>query len=159
MVDEGLTTSVPFFPLTEGLPTHSYLTIAGGSIGYGMPCATGAALACPDRPVINFQADGSAMYTVQALWTQAREGLNITTLICSNRGYNILKVELARAGVGLIGGSALSLIDIDRPKLDWVRLAEGMGVPAGRVTTVEELAREFRHALEETGPHLIEMMI
>jgi len=159
IVDEGLTTSFAYYPLTAGLPPHSFLTIAGGSIGYGMPCAVGAAIACPQRPVINVQADGSALYTVQALWTEAREVLNVTTLICSNRSYNILKIELARAGITSIGPNASSLIDLDRPAINWVKLAEGMGVPAVSVDSKEGLAYEFQKALSEAGPHLIEMKL
>ena len=159
LVDEGLTTSFAYYPLTAGSPPHSYLTIAGGSIGYGMPCAVGTALACPGRRVINLQADGSAMYTVQALWTQAHEALDVTTLLCSNRSYNILRVELIRAGVASIGPSALSLIDIDRPAIDWVKLAGGLGVPAVSVNTAEALARALRKALAEPGPRLIEMVL
>jgi acetolactate synthase-1/2/3 large subunit len=159
LVDEGLTTAFAYYGLAAGSPPHSYITIAGGSIGYGMPCATGAALACPGRRVINLQADGSAMYTVQALWTQAHEALDVTTLLCSNRSYNILRVELTRAGVASIGPSALSLIDIDRPAIDWVKLAGGLGVPAVSVDTAESLARELRRALAEPGPRLIEMVL
>ena len=99
------------------------------------------------------------MYTVQALWTEAREQLNVTTLICSNKSYNILKIELARAGITSIEPEVLSLIDLDRPDIDWVKLAEGMGVPAVSVNGVEGLANEFRKAMSEPGPHLIEMMI
>lgn len=159
IVDEGITSAIPYYPMTAGVPPHSILAITGGSIGYGMPCAVGAALASPDRPVINLQADGSAMYTLQALWTEAREGLNVTTLICSNGGYNILRVEFERAGIREPGPKALSLADIDNPSLDWVKLASGMGVPATAVHTVEGLAREFQRALEDTGPHLIEMKL
>lgn len=159
IVDEGITSAIPYYPMTAGSPPHGVLTIAGGSIGYGMPCSVGAALAFPDRPVINFQADGSAMYTIQALWTEAREGLNIKTLICSNRGYNILRVELQRAGITNPGPGALSLADIDRPKLDWIGISKGMGVPATSVNTVENLAKELKKALSETGPSLIEMVI
>ncbi len=159
IVDEGLTTSVGYYPLTAGLAPHSYLTLTGGALGYGMPCAVGAALACPDRPVINFEADGSAMYTVQSLWTQARESLNVTTLICANRSYNILKIELIRVGIKSIGPKALSLTDLDRPYINWVRVAEGLGVPAVSVNTAEGLSRELARALSEPGPHLIEMLI
>jgi acetolactate synthase-1/2/3 large subunit len=159
IVDEGITTSFGYYPLTRGLRRHAFLGIAGGSIGYGMPCAVGVAVACPDRPVIDFQADGSAMYTVQALWTEAREALRVTTLICSNRSYNILRMELARAGVTLIGANALSLIDLECPVIDWVKIAEGMGVPAVSVNTAEGLAHELGRALSEAGPHLIEMVL
>jgi len=159
IVDEGITSAIPYYPLTAGSPPHSVLTISGGSIGYGMPCAVGAALASPNRQIINFQADGSAMYTIQALWTEAREGLNVKTLICSNRGYNILRVELERAGITDPGPKALSLADIDHPRLDWISIAKGMGVPATSVDTVEGLVREFTRVLEEPGPSLIEMVM
>ncbi|OGO42053.1 MAG: hypothetical protein A2137_05885 [Chloroflexi bacterium RBG_16_58_8] len=159
IVDEGLTTSTPYFPLASGLPRHSFLTSVAGSLGYGMPCALGASVACPERPVINLQADGSAMYTFQALWTEAREGLDVTTLICSNKSYNTLKLGLSRAGIASIGPKVLSLIDLDRPDIGWVKLAEGMGVPAVSVSSAEGLASEFRKALSEPGPHLIEMII
>jgi acetolactate synthase-1/2/3 large subunit len=159
IVDEGITTSVAYYPLTSGLPSHSILHITGGSIGYGMPCAVGAAMACPHRPVVNLQADGSALYTIQALWTQAREDLNVTTLICSNRSYNIIRTELSRAGITKIGQNASSLIDLDRPGINWVKLAEGFGVQAVSVSTTEELSSELRKALSEPGPYLIEMML
>ena len=159
VVDEGLTTSFRYYPLGAGLAPHTYLTLTGGSLGYGMPCAVGAALACPDRPVINFEADGSAMYTLQALWTQAREALNVTTLICANRSYNILRVELSRVGIESIGPGASSLIDLERPSINWVRVAEGLGVPAVSVDTAEGLARELAKATKEPGPHLIEMVL
>ena len=159
IVDEGLTTAFSYYPLTAGLPRHSHMTIAGGAIGYGMPCAVGAALGCPDRPVINFQADGSALYTVQALWTQAREGLNVTTLICSNRSYNIVRVEFERAGLASPGPSAQTLTDLGHPSIDWVKVAGGFGVPGVSVDTSELLARELGRALEEPGPYLIEMIL
>ncbi len=159
VVDEGLTTVFGYYPLTAGLPRMSLMTIAGGAIGYGIPAATGAALACPDRPVIDFQADGSALYTVQALWTQAREGLDVTTLICSNRSYNIVRVEFERAGLFSPGPGARSLTDLGRPSIDWVKIAGGFGVPGTAVDTAEDLARELRRALVEPGPHLIEMVL
>ncbi|MBP1731183.1 MAG: acetolactate synthase [Deltaproteobacteria bacterium] len=159
VVEEGITSTFSYFPLTANVPEHTAMTIAGGSIGYGMPCATGAAVACPDRPVINIQADGSALYTVQALWTQAREGLHVITLICSNRGYRIIDMELERAGISERGQNARALIDIDGPPIDWVRLARGFGVPAASVHTCEALAKELRSALAEPGPHLIEMVL
>jgi acetolactate synthase-1/2/3 large subunit len=124
-----------------------------------MPSATGAALACPDRPVINLQADGSAMYTVQSLWTQAREGLDVTTLICSNRSYNIIQVELKRAGFTNPGPRALSFTDLGNPDIGWAELSRGLGVPGVAVDTAEDLARELKKALREPGPHLIEMIL
>ncbi len=157
--DEGLTAGFSYFPQGATLPPHSYFMITGGAIGQGMPSATGAAVACPDRPVINLQADGSAMYTVQSLWTQAREGLNVKTLICSNRSYNIIKVELQRAGHTNPGPRALSFTDLAKPPIDWVNLSRGMGVPAAAVNTAEDLARELKTALREPGPCLIEMIL
>jgi acetolactate synthase-1/2/3 large subunit len=115
IVDEGITSGFTYYPLTGSAPPHTVMTVAGGSIGYGMPCATGAAIACPGRPVINLQADGSALYTIQALWTQAREGLHVITLICNNRSYRIVQVELARAGITSYGDNTHALTDIDGP--------------------------------------------
>jgi acetolactate synthase-1/2/3 large subunit len=158
IVDEGLTTSLAYYPLTADLPRHTLMTIVGGAIGFGMPSAAGAALACPDRPVINLQADGSALYTVQALWTQAREGSNITTLICSNRTYRIVRREMERAGIASPGPASQALTDLGRPPIDWAKLALGFGVPAATVTTGETLAHELAKALHEPGPHLIEMI-
>ena len=159
IVDEGITTSTSYYPLAAGLSPHSFLTATGGSIGWGIPCSIGASIACPERPVINFQSDGSAMYTVEALWTAAREALNVTMLICANRSYNIIKNGLYRTGITSVGSKALSLIELDRPNINWVKLAEGMGVPAASVNSIEGLANELRKALSEPGPHLIEMII
>jgi acetolactate synthase-1/2/3 large subunit len=157
IVDEGLTAAFSYFALGATLAPHSYIALTGGAIGQGMPSATGAAMACPDRPVINLQADGSAMYTVQSLWTQARENLNVTTLICSNRSYNIIQVELQRAGFTNPGPRALSFTDLGNPNIGWVELSKGLGVPAVAVDTADDLARELKRALREPGPHLIEM--
>ncbi len=159
VMDEAATTGLPFFLASPGAPRHTYLSLTGGAIGQGLPCATGASVACPDRRVIAFQADGSAMYTLQALWTQAREGLNVTTLLCNNRSYRILQVELHRAGVAEPGRKARSLTELSNPDLDWVRLARGMGVPAVRVDTSEALAENLRRAFAEPGPQLIEMVL
>lgn len=159
IVEEGLTTSFEYYPLTAAVPPHTILPITGGAIGYGMPCAVGAALACPDRPVIDFQADGSAMYTVQALWTQARQGLNVTTLLCSNRSYRILQAELERAGIERAGENAQALMELKDPMIDWVKIAGGFGVPAVSVKEVSELADALRRSLMEPGPSLIEMML
>ncbi len=159
VVDESVTASMAHYVLTATSEPHSLLTLTGGSLGMGMPCAVGAALACPDRPVISFQADGSAMYTLQALWTQAHEGLDITTLICSNRSYDILKLELVRAGHAPIGQNALALTDLKNPAVDWVKISNGMGVPAVSVDTAEQLAKELAGAIREPGPHLIEVAL
>jgi acetolactate synthase-1/2/3 large subunit len=158
IVNESITSGAAYFPLGSGLPPHTLLMLPGGAIGYGIPCAVGAAIACPQRPVINFQADGSALYTLQALWMQARESLNITTLICSNRSYNILNIELSRSGITSPGRYAQTLKDLSNPAIDWVQLSQGMGVPAMAVDSCESLAKELKIALSEPGPHLIEMV-
>lgn len=159
IVDEGVSSAFPYYPLSHGLLPHTMITSAGGSLGSGMPCSIGAAIACPDRPAITLQADGSAMYTVQALWTQAKQALNITTLICANRSYNILKLELQRAGLKSIGPNVSALVDIENPHIDWTKMAKAMGVAAVSVNTGEQLAHEIQVSLSETGPHLIEMVL
>ncbi len=159
IVDEGITTTFPYYSASSASPVHGLMAITGGSIGYGLPCAVGASLAAPDRPVINIEADGSAMYTVQALWTMARENLNVTTLICNNGGYNIIAVELERAGLKDFGENAHRLVDIDRPMIDWVSLSQSLGVPAVCAEDARELAGHIKRAIEEPGPHLIEMMM
>ncbi|HEY1380343.1 MAG TPA: acetolactate synthase large subunit [Gemmataceae bacterium] len=158
VVDEGITAGVAYFAAAAGALRHSYLTLGGGSIGFGMPCATGAAVACPERKVINLQADGSGLYTAQALWTQAREGLDVTTLVLANRRYRILEIEAARSGEDF-GSPARRLFGLAEPAPDWVQLAAGFGVPAARVTTADELVRELGRALAEDGPHLIEAVL
>jgi acetolactate synthase-1/2/3 large subunit len=159
VVDEAQTGGIWASPATAGCPPHDWLTLTGGSIGFGMPVATGAAVACPDRPVINLQADGSAMYTLQSLWTQAREGLDVTTVILANRSYAILNLELSRVGVAEPGPVALSMLDLTRPELDFVALAHGMGVPAERPDDGEGLVAALERAQAEPGPHLIEAVV
>lgn len=159
VVDEALTSGYFLPHATVGAPAHDWLTLTGGAIGQGLPAATGAAVACPDRPVIALQADGSAMYTIQALWTQAREGLDVTTIICDNSAYAILAGELENVGAASGGVRAGKLLDLGGPPLDFVALAAGMGVPATRATTAEELASQFRTALAEPGPHLIDAVL
>ena len=159
IVNESISSGGSYFPLGPALPPHTLLMLPGGAIGYGIPCAVGAAIACPGRPVIDFQADGSAMFTIQALWMQAREGLDITTLICSNRNYNILNIEMSRSGIRSPGPYAQSLTALVDPEIDWVQISKGMGVPATAVESCESLAKELTGALEEPGPHLIEMKL
>jgi acetolactate synthase I/II/III large subunit len=159
VMDEAATTGLPFFAASSGVPPHTYLSLTGGAIGQGLPCATGAAVACADRRVIAFQADGSGMYTLQALWTQAREGLNVTTLVCNNRRYRILQVELARAGITEPGRKARALTSLANPEIEWAKIAAGMGIPAVRVETAEMLCNQLERALGEPGPNLIEMLI
>ncbi len=157
--DEANTSGLLVPSATAGSPQHDVLTLTGGAIGQGMPVATGAALAAPDRPVVNLESDGSALYTIPALWTQAREGLNVTTVLLNNRAYAILRMELQRVGAESSGPKAGGLLDLSTPDLDFVRMAEGFGVPATRARTAEQLAEQFRRALAEPGPHLIEAMV
>jgi acetolactate synthase I/II/III large subunit len=157
--DESVTTGRGFFPFTKGAPPHDWLQNMGGSIGLGMPLATGCAVACPDRKVINLEGDGSGMYTVQALWTQARENLDVTTLVFANRTYQILKGELANVGAGNPGRKAIDMLDIGRPDIDWVGMARAMGAEASRATTVDELARQFKAGLATKGPYVVEVAL
>ncbi len=159
VVDEAITSVGPWFGAASAAPRHTVLALTGGAIGAGLPLATGAALACPDRPVIAFQADGSAAYTLQALWTQAREGLHVVTLLCANRAYRILQVELARAGHVAGGDATRAFTELSSPAPDWVLLAKGFGVAAERAETAEGLAAALRRALAEPGPHLIEALL
>jgi acetolactate synthase-1/2/3 large subunit len=124
-----------------------------------MPVAAGAAIACPDRQILALIGDGSGMYTVQALWTMAREGLDVTAVIWANRTYQILKGEFDNVGAGQPGQKANDMLEIGRPDLDWVALATGMGVPASRVTDCEALSRQLQGGLAEAGPHLIEVVL
>jgi acetolactate synthase-1/2/3 large subunit len=157
--DEANTSGLWLPGATAGAPPHDWLTLTGGAIGQGLPVATGAAVACPGRPVLALEADGSAMYTLSALWTQAREGLDVTTVIFNNSSYAVLRMELQRVGAQASGDAAKSLLDLSRPDLDFVSLATGMGVPASRATTAEELAAQLGRALAEPGPHLIEAVV
>jgi acetolactate synthase-1/2/3 large subunit len=159
VVDEGATSGLAYFALSGAAPPHDYLALTGGAIGQGLPSAVGAALACSDRKVISFQADGSGMYTVQSLWTCARESLDVIVVVAANRAYRILQVELARAGIAEPGAQARALTDLSHPALDWVSLARGLGVPGSRAGTAEEFITAFRQALAEPGPRLIEAVI
>ncbi|MFT5507279.1 MAG: acetolactate synthase-1/2/3 large subunit [Hyphomicrobiaceae bacterium] len=157
VVDESVTTGREFFPLTAGAPPHSWLNNRGGSIGYGLPVATGAAIACPGQKVIALEGDGSAMYTVQSLWTMARENLDITILVFSNRSYKILRGELTNVGVQNPGPRAIDMLSLNRPDLDWVAMAKGMGVDGVKVDDCEGLAKAFANGLDHEGPYLIEI--
>lgn len=157
IVDESVTTGREFFPLTAGAPPHAWLNNRGGSIGYGLPVATGAAMACPGQKVIALEGDGSAMYTVQSLWTIARENLDVTVLIFSNRSYKILRGELTNVGVQNPGPRAVDMLSLTRPNLDWVAMAKGMGVDGIKVSDLEGLAKAFRDGVAEPGPYLIEV--
>jgi acetolactate synthase-1/2/3 large subunit len=157
--DEANTSGLLLPDVTAASPPHDVLTLTGGAIGQGLPVAVGAAIAAPDRSVIALQSDGSAMYTISALWTMAREQLDITVVILDNRAYAILQLELQRVGATAGGSTAQSLLDLSNPNLDFVALAEGCGVPAKRATTAEELATHFSAAIAEPGPHLIDAVL
>jgi acetolactate synthase I/II/III large subunit len=159
VVDESLTTGRESMSLTMGARSHDLINNLGGSIGYATPVATGAALACPDRRVICMVGDGSAMYTIQSLWTQAREGLNVTTIIFANNSYAILKAEYANMGAGAPGERALSMIDIDKPRIDWLAMARSMGVQAVAVETAEGFYKALIDSTREAGPSLIEVRL
>jgi acetolactate synthase-1/2/3 large subunit len=155
--DEANTAGLYAPGATAGAPPHDWLCLTGGAIGQGLPVAVGAAVACPDRKVIALQADGSAMYTIQSLWTMAREGLDVVTVLYNNRAYDVLNMELGR--VGASGARAKEMFDLSTPALDFVALANGMGVPASRATTADEFTIALDKALHEQGPTLIEALI
>lgn len=157
--DEGATAGLAMFGMTAGAKKHDWLMLTGGAIGQGLPVAVGAAVACPDRKVIALQADGGGMYTCQALWTMAREKLDVVNIILNNGSYAILNIELMRVGVQNAGPKALSMLDLRNPAIDWCKLSEGMGVPAVRASTVGEFRRALADALAHKGPRLIEAMI
>ncbi|MEW5811110.1 MAG: acetolactate synthase large subunit [Actinomycetota bacterium] len=162
LVDESNTAGVGIAAATAGAPAHDVLTLTGGAIGYGLPAAIGAAVAAPDRPVLALQADGSALYTISALWTQARENLDVTTVIFNNGAYDILRMELQRVGATSgtePGPKARDLLDLGSPAIDFVQIAEGLGVPARRVRTAEEFAAALTDAFAEPGPHLIDALV
>lgn len=156
VVDESVTFGRGFFANTHAAPPHDWMQTTGGAIGGGMPIATGAAVAAPGRRVVNLEADGSAMYTLQALWTQARERLDVTTVIFSNRKYAILLHELANVGANP-GRTALDMLDLSDPNLDFVRLAAGMGVEGARADTMDAFADLLAHSFRRPGPFLIEL--
>ncbi|MGC3963997.1 MAG: acetolactate synthase large subunit [Rhodocyclaceae bacterium] len=159
LVDESLTTGRESMGLTTGARPHDLINNMGGSIGYATPVATGAALACPDRRVFCMVGDGSAMYTIQSLWTQARENLNVTTIIFANNSYAILKAEYTNMGAGTPGERALSMIDIDKPRIDWLAMARSMGVPAVAVDSAERFYKAMVDSTREPGPRLIEVRL
>jgi acetolactate synthase-1/2/3 large subunit len=157
VVDESMTSGRGMMAATRAAPPHDWLGNTGGSIGIALPLSVGAAMACPDRRVLCLTADGSAMYTLQALWTMAREGLRVTTVVFANRDYAVLKREFSDLGVGNPGPRALDMFEIGRPDLDWVSLGQGMGVPGTRVNSLEGFAKALRDGFESEGPTLIEV--
>jgi acetolactate synthase-1/2/3 large subunit len=157
VVDESMTSGRGLMAATKGAPPHDWLGNTGGSIGIALPLALGAAVACPDRKVLCLSADGSGMYTLQALWTMAREGLHVTTVVFANRDYAVLKREFSYLGVGNPGARALDMFEIGRPDLDWVQLAKGMGVPGTRVDSLDAFGKALRAGFDGEGPTLIEV--
>jgi acetolactate synthase-1/2/3 large subunit len=159
VMDEVLAVGVPYFDASKHSPRFTHLMLTGGAIGQGPSAATGAAVACPNRKIINFQSDGCGAYSVQALWTQAREDLDVVTIVGSNRSYQILELELLRAGVVQTGPATRSMLRLDDPHLNWMKIGEGFGVPAVAVESAEALAEELQRALTQKGPRLIEAII
>jgi acetolactate synthase-1/2/3 large subunit len=159
VVDESMTSGRGMMAATKGAQPHDWLGNTGGSIGIAMPLAVGAAIACPERKVLCLTADGSGMYTLQALWTMAREGLGVTTVVFANRSYAVLKREFSYLGVGEPGTQALGMFDIGRPDLDWVHLAKGMGVSGTRVTSLAGFAKALKEGFASGGPNLIEVRL
>jgi acetolactate synthase-1/2/3 large subunit len=159
VADESATSGLAYADLAWTAPPHTVLALTGGAIGQGLPCAAGAAIACPDRKVIALLGDGGAMYTLQSLWTLARESLDVVVVICANRRYRILEVELARAGVREPGRNARALTELSEPALDWTALARGMGVPGVRAETADAFGDALARAFSERGPCLIEAVL
>ncbi len=159
VVDESVTSGRGLVPATKNAAPHDWITNTGGSIGFAMPVAIGAAVACPGRKVLCLEGDGSGMYTNQALWTMAREKLDVVTVIFANRTYEILKGEYRNVGAGTLGERALSMLEIGNPALDWVRLANAQGVEAVRAGNLDEFASQLRRAMAQRGPQLIEVAL
>jgi acetolactate synthase-1/2/3 large subunit len=157
VVDESMTSGRGLMEATAGVGPHDWLVNTGGSIGIAMPLAVGAAVACPERRVLCLSADGSGMYTVQALWTMAREHLNVTTVVYANRVYGVLKREFASLGIGEPGPRARDLFEIGRPDIDWVAMAKGMGVPGKRIISLEEFGTALGQGFAAAGPSLIQV--
>jgi acetolactate synthase-1/2/3 large subunit len=156
---EGSSLGAPFLQRAHRARRHQVMTNTGGAIGQGLPCAVGAALAAPDARIICLQSDGSAQYTIQALWTMARESLNITIILCANHRYGILQTELRRAGAALDRQATARLTALDSPKVDWISLAKGYGVPGCRVSNIEEFGKALATGCHTTGPYLIEAQL
>jgi acetolactate synthase-1/2/3 large subunit len=161
VVDDAGTATLACYPATATAAPHDWLALTGGSIGFGLPCAVGTAVACPDRKTICLEGDGSAMYTIQSLWTMARENLDVTVVIFNNQKYSILELEFLRTGArgGVPGPKAASMLEIGNPAMDFVAMATGMGVSASRATTAEEFSQQFADAIAQRGPRLIEAMV
>jgi len=159
VAEEAVSSGEPILRHLAAGPAHDHLPVTGGSIGQGLPVALGAAIACPDRKVIALEADGSGLYTPQALWTMARERLDIVVVVLANRRYRILDIEIERTGAGEAGPRANDMLDLTRPNVDWAGLAESLGVEGLRAATSEEFTAAFRSAVSRSGPILIEAIL
>ncbi|MBO9557091.1 MAG: acetolactate synthase large subunit, partial [Caulobacter sp.] len=157
--DDAVTAGLPIFTQTRNARAHEWLSLTGGAIGQGVPLAIGAAVACPDRKVLSLNGDGAAMYTVQGLWTIARERLDVTVVVFANHAYRILGIEMGRTGGGEPGPAASRLLDLGDPRIDWVSVANGLGVAAERVETAEAFDDAMSRAMKETGPRFIEAVM
>ena len=157
--DDSVTSGQAILGLTRGARPHDWLGLTGGAIGQGIPVAIGAAVACPGRKVLSLNGDGAAAYTVQGLWTLAREALDVTVVVFANNAYRILGIELGRTGAGNPGPAASRLLSLDEPAIDWVAVARGLGVPGRRCETAEDFEAAFSRAMSEEGPHFIEAAI
>ena len=159
LVDEAITSGLMLSVMTAGAPRHDLITLTGGAIGQGLPNAVGAAIACPNRPVLALVGDGTAMYTIQALWTMAREKLHVVSIVFNNASYSVLNVELERVGAEESGPKAQAQLDLHAPVLDFTRMAQGMGVHAVRTSSAGDFVKALEHALAHPGPHLIEAVV
>jgi acetolactate synthase-1/2/3 large subunit len=157
--DEAATCGLGIYPELESAAPHDWLTLTGGAIGQGLPLALGAALACPERKVLALQADGSAMYTIQTLWSMAREDVDVTVVLLNNRSYAVLNIELARVGAEAPTPKTLSMLDLSNPNMSFEQMAASMGIPSSRATTTEEFETQFAQAMSQRGPRFIEAMV
>jgi acetolactate synthase-1/2/3 large subunit len=157
--DEAVTGGTWAYIAAQAAAPHDWLSLTGGAIGDGIPMAVGAAVACPGRPVVNLQADGSAMYTMQGLWTAARENLHVITILLNNKSYAILNMELDRVGATAQSERSRSLLSLDKPVIDFTAMGRALGVNASRAEDNETFVKAFKRALSEPGPHLIEVMM
>lgn len=159
VADEGISSTLPHYEILNNAASHDFLNLTGGAIGSMMAVSTGAGIASPDRKIVTLVGDGSAMYTVQSLWTQARENLDIVTVVFANRGYKVLNNELLRVGAASNGPGAAAMLDLGRPALDWASIGQGLGVPAVRARSRRAFEEAFAAAMAQRGPRLIEAVI
>ena len=157
--DDGVSNSIGCYFATVNAEPHDWLMLTGGAIGQGMPVALGAALAAPDRKVLCLSGDGAGMYTCQSLWSMARENVDVTTIVFVNHSYRILNIEQSRTGAKDPGHVAKSMLDLSNPEIDWVRLAQSMGVPGTLCTTAEEFDSALERAFSKEGPSLIAALL